>query len=68
MPDKEADETENALSSMPDSTPGEQSALFLFPAYSFANGFKERPDGKNAARMLCGLGGSPFLYPLEPYR
>ena len=55
-------------SSAPDSTPGEQSALFLFPAYSFANGFKERPDGKNAARMLHGLGGSPFLYPLEPYR
>ena len=29
---------------------------------------KERPGGKNAARMPCGLGGSPFLSPLEPYR
>lgn len=65
---EEAEKTENVHSSAPDSTPGEQSALFLFPAYSFANAFKERPDGKNAARMLHGLGGSPFLYPLEPYR
>lgn len=65
---EEAEKTENVHSSAPDSTPGEQSALFLFPAYSFANDFKERPDGKNAARMLHGLGGSPFLYPLEPYR
>ena len=65
---EEAEKTENVHSSAPDSTPGEQSALFLFPAYSFANGCKERPDGKNAARMLHGLGGSPFLYPLEPYR
>lgn len=65
---EEAEKTENVHSSAPDSTPGEQSVLFLFPAYSFANGFKERPDGKNAARMLHGLGGSPFLYPLEPYR
>ena len=65
---EEAENTDNVHSSAPDSTPGEQSALFLFPAYSFANGFKERPDGKNAARMLHGLGGSPFLYPLEPYR
>ena len=65
---EEAEKTENVHSSAPDSTPGEQAALFLFPAYSFANGFKERPDGKNAARMLHGLGGSPFLYPLEPYR
>ena len=65
---EEAEKTENVHSSAPDSTPGEQSALFLFPAYSFANGFQERPDGKNAARMLHGLGGSPFLYPLEPYR
>ena len=48
---EEAEKTENVHSSAPDSTPGEQSALFLFPAYSFANGFKERPDGKNAARM-----------------
>ena len=65
---EEAEKTENVHSSAPDSTPGEQSALVLLPAYSFANGFKERPDGKNAARMLHGLGGSPFLYPLEPYR
>ena len=65
---EEAAKTEKVHSSAPDSTPGEEYALFLFPAYSFANGFKERPDGKNAARMLHGLGGSPFLYPLEPYR
>ena len=65
---EEAEKTENVHSSAPDSTPGEQSALFLLPAYSCANGFKERPDGNNAARMLHGLGGSPFLYPLEPYR
>ena len=68
MPDEEADKPEDSLSPMLDSTPGEQSALFLFPAYSFANGLERRPGGIFAARMLCGLGGSPFLYPLEPYR
>ena len=62
---EEAEKTENVHSSAPDSTPGEQSALFLFPAYSFANGFKERPDGKNAARMLHGLGAVHFCTPLN---
>lgn len=29
---------------------------------------KEKSGGKIAARFVCGLGGSPFLFPLEPYR
>ena len=29
---------------------------------------KQRSGGRIAARFACGLGGSPFLYPLEPYR
>lgn len=46
MPDEEVDEPEDSLSSMPDPTPGEQSALFLFQAYSFANGL-ERKTGRH---------------------
>ena len=66
MPDEEVEKAVH--SSAPDSTPGEQSALFLFRLTLLSMGLKERPGGKNAARMLRGLGGSPFLYPLEPYR
>ena len=29
---------------------------------------KQKSGGRIAARFVCGLGGSPFLYPLEPYR
>ena len=50
MPDKEADETENDLSSMPDSTPGEQSALFLFPVYSFSHGLDKIKTGRHFNR------------------
>lgn len=65
MPDKEADETENGLSSMPDSTPGEQSALFLFPAYSFSNGLDKIKTGRHVYRpdsMWAG-GQSIFIPP-----
>lgn len=42
---------------------------FCFQPILFHMGLiKERPDGIFAVRMLCGLGGSPFLYPLEPYK
>ena len=46
MSDEEADETENGLSSMPDSTPGEQSVLFPFPVYSFAHGLDKIKTGR----------------------
>lgn len=66
MPDEEVEKAVH--SSAPDSTPGEQSALFLFPAYSFVNGF-ERKTGRQKCRPdAAWTGGSPFLYPLEPYR
>ena len=53
----------------PDPTPGEQSAtLPTVDSYSFADGFETKIGRQNAARFVCGLGGSPFLYPLEPYR
>ena len=29
---------------------------------------KQKSGGRIAARFVCGLGGSPFLYPLELYR
>lgn len=67
MPDKEADETENALSSMPDSTPGEQSALFLFPAYSFSHGLDKIKTGRQKCRPGCCVdwGAVHFYTPLN---
>ena len=47
---------------------GSSPPFFFFRLTPLPMVLKERPDGKNAARMLRGLGGSPFLYPLEPYR
>ena len=64
MPDKEADETENALSSMPDSTPGEQSALFLFPAYSFSHGLDKIKTGRQKCRPdAVWTGGQSIFIP-----
>ena len=63
MPDEEANETEDGLSLMPDSTPGEQSALFLFPAYSFANGL-ERKTGRHLCRPdTVWTGGQSIFVP-----
>lgn len=63
MPDEEADKTEDVLSPMSDSTPGEQSALFLFPAYSFANGF-ERKSGRQKCRPdAVWTGGQSIFVP-----
>ena len=64
MPDKEADETENDLSSMPDSTPGEQSALFLFPVYSFSHGLDKIKTGRHFCRPdAVWAGGQPIFIP-----
>ena len=47
----------------PDSTPGEQSALFLFPAYSFANGL-ERKTGRHFCRPdAVWTGGQSIFVP-----
>ena len=63
MLDEEANETEDGLSLMPDSTPGEQSALFLFPAYSFANGL-ERKTGRHLFRPdTVWTGGQSIFVP-----
>lgn len=63
MPDEEANETEDGLSLIPDSTPGEQSALFLFPAYSFANGL-ERKTGRHLCRPdTVWTGGQSIFVP-----
>lgn len=55
-------------SPLTDRIPGEQSAYFPLSVYSFAKGPEtitgrlwDRPDSMRT-------GGSPFLYPLEPYR
>ena len=53
----------DARSSAPDSTPGEQSALFLFPAYTFANGF-ERKTGRQKCRPdAVWTGGQSIFIP-----
>lgn len=63
MPDEEANETEDGLSLIPDSTPGEQSTLFLFPAYSFANGL-ERKTGRHLCRPdTVWTGGQSIFVP-----
>ena len=63
MPDEEADKPEDSLSPMLDSTPGEQSALFLFPAYSFANGL-ERKTGRHFCRPdAVWTGGQSIFIP-----
>lgn len=63
MPDEEADKPEDSLSPMLDSTPGEQSALFLFPAYSFANGL-ERKTGRHFCRTdAVWTGGQSIFVP-----
>ena len=58
---EEAEKTENVHSSAPDSTPGEQSALFLFPAYSFANGF-ERKTGRQKCRPDAAWTGGQSIF------
>ena len=63
MSDEEADKPEDSLSPMSDSTPGEQSALFLFPAYSFANGL-ERKTGRHFCRPdAVWTGGQSIFVP-----
>ena len=53
----------------PDPTPGEQSAtLPTADSYSFADGFETKIGRQNCRPIRMWTGGSPFLYPLEPYR
>ena len=54
--------TENALSSMPDSTPGEQSALFLFPAYSFSHGLDKIKTGRHFCRPDAVWAGGQSIF------
>lgn len=68
LPDEKTYGTESGCLPVTDSILGEQITLPSILTYSFINGLKQHPSGRNAARMLCGLGGSPFLYPLEPYK
>ena len=53
----------------PDPTPGERLPLCQqrIPT-PLQMALKQKSGGRIAARFVCGLGGSPFLYPLEPYR
>ena len=62
MPDKEADETENGLSSMPDSTPGEQPALFLFPVYSFSHGLDKIKTERHFCRPDAAWAGGQSIF------
>ena len=59
MPDEEVEKAVH--SSAPDSTPGEQSALFLFPAYSFVNGF-ERKTGRQKCRPDAAWTGGQSIF------
>lgn len=61
--DEEVENAENVHSSVPDSTPGEQSVLFLVPSYSFANGL-ERKTGRHLCRPdTVWTGGQSIFVP-----
>lgn len=62
MLDEEADETENGISPMPDSMSGEQSALFLFLAYSFATGLKIKTGRHFCRPDAVWTGGAVHFY------
>ena len=61
MPDEEVEKAVH--SSAPDSTPGEQSALFLFPAYSFANGFERKTGRRFCCPDAVWAGGQSIFVP-----
>lgn len=63
MLDEEADETENGISPMPDSMSGEQSALFLFLAYSFATGLKIKTGRHFCRPDAVWTGGQSIFIP-----
>ncbi len=63
MPDEEVEKPEAVHSSAPDSTPGEQSALFLFPAYSFANGFERKTGRRFCCPDAVWAGGQSIFVP-----
>ena len=63
MPDEETDGTEDGSASISDSTPGEQSALFSFLAYSFADGLKIRTRRHFYCPDAVWTGGQPNLVP-----
>lgn len=60
---EETDRTEDVRSSAPDATPGEQSALFLFPAYSFANGFERKTGRQKCHPDAAWTGGQSIFVP-----
>lgn len=63
MPDEEVEKAEAVHSSAPDSTPGEQSALFLFPAYSFVNGFERKTRRQKCRPDAAWTGGQSIFVP-----
>lgn len=61
---EETDGTEDVCFSAPDATPGEQSALFLFPAYSFSNGLDKIKTGRHVYRPdSMWTGGQSIFVP-----
>ncbi len=56
------DGPENTRFSAPDATPGEQSALFLFPAYSFSHGFDKRKTGRHFCRPDAVWAGGQSIF------
>ena len=61
---EETDGTEDVCFSAPDATPGEQSALFLFPAYSFSNGRDKIKTGRHVYRPdSMWTGGQSIFVP-----
>ena len=56
------DGPENTRFSAPDATPGEQSALFLFPAYSFSHGFDKRKNGRHFCRPDAVWAGGQSIF------
>lgn len=56
------DGPENTRFSVPDATPGEQSALFLFPAYSFSHGLDKRKTGRQKCRPDAVWAGGQSIF------
>lgn len=56
------DGPENTRFSAPDAMPGVQSALFLFPAYSFSHGFDKRKLGRHFCRPDAVWAGGQSIF------
>lgn len=62
VPDEETEKAGDVRFSAPDAMPGVQSALFLFPAYSFSHGFDKRKIGRHFCRPDAVWAGGQSIF------